>query len=367
MRSRIMEMARRFVGIDVGKREYTLAIIGKNGRMRIHEGKTSIAGRQALYRRLEKTDKVALEAGNLAFIMAREIQERVGSEVRVLNSAKLPFIRDTPTKTDKEDAMKPAHLVEERRDEKLPIVPLPSEQEMALRKLPANYGREVRNRTRRINTLHTLFVHQGHTTIVKKELATVKERGEAIKVLSGQEREEAEWILKYLELHEARLKELKEKIRGEAKQDEDMKRLQTIAGVGPVVAYAYMAHVGDGSRFTKGAQVSNYLGFVPQLDYSGTIERQGHISKRGNGYLRELLVQAAWTTVRSQYGGTLRERYRYKTITKGMGKKKTIVGIVRRLAEVMYSILRSKTEYEPRPWKGTQNDSAYLAEQALRV
>jgi len=66
--------------------------------MTIHHGKTSIQGRQALYRLLEQTDKIALEAGNLAFIMAREITERAGSEVRVLNSAKLPFIWDAPTK-----------------------------------------------------------------------------------------------------------------------------------------------------------------------------------------------------------------------------------------------------------------------------
>ena len=110
---------RRFVGIDLGKREYTMAVIGTNGKMKIHQGKTSIQGRQALYRLLEKSDKVALEAGNLAFIMAREIMERAGSEARVLNSAKLPFIWDAPTKTDKEDAMKLAHLVEERKDEKL--------------------------------------------------------------------------------------------------------------------------------------------------------------------------------------------------------------------------------------------------------
>jgi hypothetical protein len=94
---------RRYVGIDLGKREYTMAIIGKNGKMKLHQGKTSIAGRQALYGKLEKGDKVALEAGNLAFIMAREIMERVGSEVRVLNAAKLPFIWDSPTKTDKSD------------------------------------------------------------------------------------------------------------------------------------------------------------------------------------------------------------------------------------------------------------------------
>jgi hypothetical protein len=87
----------RYVGIDLGKREYTMAIIGRNGKMSIHHGKTSIQGRVALYKKLEQTDKVALEAGNLAFIMAREIMERTGSEVRVLNSAKLPFIWDATT------------------------------------------------------------------------------------------------------------------------------------------------------------------------------------------------------------------------------------------------------------------------------
>jgi len=196
------ETKRRYVGIDLGKREYTMAVIGKNGKMTIHHGKTSDQGRQALYRQLEKTDKVALEAGNLAFIMAREIMERAGSEVLVLNSAKLPFIWDAPTKTDKEDAMKLAHLVEERKDEKLPIVPLPSEREMERRKIIASYGREMRNRTRLVNTLHAIFVHQGHTTVVKKNLATAERRRQAIQALTGHEREEAEWILKYLELHD---------------------------------------------------------------------------------------------------------------------------------------------------------------------
>ena len=95
------EEKRRYVGIDLGKREYTMAVIGRNGKMTIHHGKTCIHGRQALYCLLEPTDKIALEAGNLAFIMAREVMEKIGCEVRVLNSAKLPFIWDAPTKTDK--------------------------------------------------------------------------------------------------------------------------------------------------------------------------------------------------------------------------------------------------------------------------
>jgi transposase len=358
------EEKRRYVGIDLGKREYTMAIIDLKGKMKIHTGKTSIQGRQSLYKQLERTDKIALEAGNLAFIMAREIQERVGSEVRVLNSAKLPFIWDAPTKTDKEDAMKLAHLVEERRDEKLPIVPLPSEKEMERRKILADHGREMKHRTRYLNTLHAIFVHQGYTTIKRKDIATSEKRKEALELLSSIEREEADWLLKYLDLHEQRIKELKEKIQKESQEDEDMKLLQTIPGVGAVVSFAFVSHVGDGSRFSKGAQVSNYIGFVPRLDYSGTIQRHGHITKRGNGYLRGLIVQAAWTMVRAKKGGALNTRYKYYML-QGASKKKTIVSIARKMTELMYSVLRNKTAFEPRLWSGPKNEIPILTGKAL--
>jgi len=54
-------------------------------------------------------------------------------------------------------------------------------------------------------------------------------------------------------MHERRIKELKAGMQREAKEGEGMKVLQTIPGVGPVVAYALTAHVGDGSRFSKRA------------------------------------------------------------------------------------------------------------------
>jgi len=186
------EEKRRYVGIDLGKCEYTTAIIGLNGRIAIHNGTTMEKGWAALYRLLGKSDKVALEAGNLAFKMAREITQRVGCEARVLNPSKLPMIWNAPTKTDKEDAMKLAHLVEERRDEKLPTVPLPSEREMEWRELISNYKREVKWRVRVINTLHSLFWNQGHTRIAKKDLATAAKAREATRLLAWQMREDAE-------------------------------------------------------------------------------------------------------------------------------------------------------------------------------
>ena len=347
---------RRFVGIDLGKRDWTMAVIGE--KMKDYHGKTSAYGRQALLRLLKQSDKVALEAGNLSFVLAYEIQERVGCEVRVLNAGKLPFIWDAPTKTDKEDARKLAMLIEERRDEKLPIVSLPSKKEIERRKLIASYSREVKGRTRLLNLLHAMFVHQGHTTVVKKDLSTAQKRQEVVELLTGQEKDEAEWLLKHLELYEQRKKQLKERINEEARTDENMKNLQTIPGVGPVVAYAFVAHIGDGIRFTKAAAVSNYIGFVPKLYYSGTIQRQGHITKRGNAYLRGLLVQAAWSMVRCNKYSSLRERYICLTTLYGNNKKKTIVSIARRLTELMYSVLRDKTEFEERIWIGRKK---YLA------
>ena len=53
--------------------------------------------------------------------------------------------------------------------------------------------------------------------------------------------------------------------------------------------------------------------------------------------------------VRSKRGGAVRERYLYKTAVKGLGKKKTVVAAGRRMAELMYSVLRNKSVYEPRP------------------
>jgi len=73
-------------------------------------------------------------------------------------------------------------------------------------------------------------VHQGHTTIVKKDIATAERRQEVVKAFTCLELQEAQWILQYLELHERRLKELKVNIQKEAQEDEGMKVLQTIPG-----------------------------------------------------------------------------------------------------------------------------------------
>jgi transposase len=213
------------------------------------------AGRQALYRKLKGTDKAALKAGSLAFLMAGELEAAAGCRVYVLNPHHLAVICRPMKKTDKEDALKLARLLEDIREERLPAVPVPGGREMKRRKLTAAYRREQGSRNRAVNRLHALLVSRGITAAVKKDLAKAAGRTEMAKVLDGLEREEADCLADYLGLYEKRLAALEGQIDEEAAAD----------------------------RFENGGQVSNYSGLVPKVYMSGDTVRYGRITKRGTG------------------------------------------------------------------------------------
>jgi transposase len=295
----------------------------------------------------------------MAFIMAKEM-ESVGCSVYVLNPRKLAVIYASMKKTDKEDSLKLAHILEDCKEERLPTVPVPSDKEMLRRKLLAGYRRAQQSRNRDINRLHGLFVSQGITTKVRKDLAEAEQREEAVKELAGLEREEADYLLKCLDLHDERIEALERQMKEEAADDEQIERLQEVPGVGQKVAFAFAAHIGA-DRFESARQVSNYLGLVPRVYMSGETVRYGRITKRGNSYLRALLVQAAWALVRAKAGGKLKKRYEYMTKEQSISKKKSIVAIARRIAELLYVLMRDGTNYEVRAFKKSSQEIESLA------
>jgi transposase len=124
--------AGRFVGIDLGKRTHNEAFVSKSGKVEFSNGGTSAEGRQALYKKLRAEDTVALEAGNLAFIMAKEMEKAAGCKVLVLNPGNLAVIYRSMKKTDKEDSLKLAHLVQYMPEEQLPVVPVPGDRKMEM-------------------------------------------------------------------------------------------------------------------------------------------------------------------------------------------------------------------------------------------
>lgn len=340
---------KRFVGIDLGKRTYEMKIIGINGKVTGTNGQTTPSGRKLLYRKLLATDRVAIEVCSLGMVMAKEIQKEVGCEVVLLNPSQLVLIYRSLKKNDKEDALKLARLVQKYTNEELPKVELPTEHEENLRQILTEIRQLKNDRTKEINRLHAIFVECGITEIKKKDLATIDNRIKCIKMLKGIALAQAERILKKLELVETQIEEVEELLDKEIDGDKNIEKLTEIPGVGKQLASAYVAFIGDGSRFPNASTIGAATGLVPRLDMSSTVCRMGHITKCGNKNLRTLLILAAWSHVRSRDGGALKDKFLYMTRFQSKGKKIAIVAIARKLAELMYILLKNDTSYEKRP------------------
>ena len=340
---------KRFVGIDLGKRTYEMKIIGINGKVTGTNGQTNPSGRKLLYRKLLATDRVAIEVCSLGMVMAKEIQKEVGCEVVLLNPSQLVLIYRSLKKNDKEDALKLARLVQKYKNEELPKVELPTEHEENLRQILTEIRQLKNDRTKEINRLHAIFVECGITEIKKKDLATIDNRIKCIKMLKGIALAQAERILKKLELVETQIEEVEELLDKEIDGDKNIEKLTEIPGVGKQLASAYVAFIGDGSRFPNASTIGAATGLVPRLDMSSTVCRIGHITKCGNKNLRTLLILAAWSHVRSRDGGALKDKFLYMIRFQSKGKKIAIVAIARKLAELMYILLKNDTSYEKRP------------------
>ena len=354
---------KRFVGIDLGKRTYEMKIIGRNGKVTGTNGQTNPSGRKTLYRKLLATDRVAIEVCSLGMVMAKEIQKEVGCEVVLLNPSQLALIYRSLKKNDKEDALKLARLVQKYTNEELPKVELPTEHEENLRQILTEIRQLKNDRTKEINRLHAIFVECGITEIKKKDLATIDNRNKCIKMLKGISLAQAGRILKRLELIETQIEEVEELLDKEIDGDKNLEKLTEIPGVGKQLASAYVAFIGDGSRFPNASTIGATTGLVPRLDMSSTVCRMGHITKCGNKNLRTLLILAAWSHVRSKDGGALKDKFLYMTQFQSKGKKIAIVAVARKLAELMYILLKNNISYEKRP----SPTISQLVDEALRI
>jgi transposase len=194
----------RYIGIDLGKHTYSMAIID-GGKVRYSSGKTDTDSRSMLYKKLYATDRVALEAGNLAFTMALEMKSAAGCEVTVLNPGNLAVIYASMKKTDKEDSLKLARLIEYMPVDRLPVVEIPSTEQQHRREMVTEQGQARRERARLINELHTLFLKVGITTVVRKDLATAGAREETIKVWTASLLKRAKHLCALLQLFDSEM------------------------------------------------------------------------------------------------------------------------------------------------------------------
>ena len=132
-----------------------------------------------------------------------------------------------------------------------------------------------------------------------------------------------------------------------SRANEACRRLETIPGFGPIVAGVFYSRVGDGSAYRRGREVSAAVGLVPGQHSSGGKERLLGISKRGDRYLRSLLVHGARAVVsRAEGKDDCLSRW-INRIRAERGFNKAVVALANKLARIGWAVLRHKTVYQP--------------------
>lgn len=141
------------------------------------------------------------------------------------------------------------------------------------------------------------------------------------------------------------LKALEKDFAAMAETDPVCCRLMTIPGVGPLVSIRFVSTVDDLARFPSPHALESYLGLTPGENSSSERKRITGITKAGNTRTRWILVQAAWTILRSRQGDPMAQ-WASKIAAK-KGKKTAVVALARKLAGIMFAIWRDASEYNP--------------------
>lgn len=141
-----------------------------------------------------------------------------------------------------------------------------------------------------------------------------------------------------------RIAELSTRIHADAKASEAAKRLQTIPGVGPITASAFVASLPDITDFKCGRDLSAWIGLTPKPHSSGGKERLGRISKMGNRYLRRLLFLGALSQVSARRRGQPGDDWLWAIIQRKKPKQAAIA-LANRMARTIYALLKNGTEF----------------------
>ena len=271
---------------------------------------------------------------------------KAGFEVRIIPPIHVkPFVRGN--KNDRNDAF--AITEAAVRPHMHFVNPRTVEQSTMMMWLKARRGR-IEQRTALTNQIRGflnefhIVVGQGAATL-RKALGSILEDAQNELTFSARELINELW-LQWQCLDNFIDKATKE-IERNARENSDCKLLMGIDGVGHIISAAVVAYAGDGKDYKNGRQFAANLGLTPREHSSGGKHNLGAITKRGNRYLRSLLVQGAWSVIKHAKKKTDRLSRWALTIIERRGKHKAALAVANKLARISWAVLYHKTSYQP--------------------
>ncbi len=331
------------IGLDIAKHVFQLIACDVRGK--VVKKKRLRRGQVLRYFAQLPRVLIGIEGCASAHYWGRELSAQ-GHEVALLPARYVKgYVRGN--KNDYNDALAIAEAVRCSEMRRIPIKTAAQQDVQALHRLREG---QIKGRTAHANRVRGLLAEYG--IIVPQGLASLRRRIPEIledgdNGLSPMFRELLAQSWDQLHALDEQIVEYDRRVRAHSRADEHCRRLQTVPGYGPIVASVFAAYVGDGRGYRRGRDVSASVGLVPGQYGTGGKTVLLSISKRGDRYVRCLLVHGARSVVRaavhkddplSRWINQLRER---------RGVNKATVALANKMARIGWAVIRTQRDYQP--------------------
>jgi len=325
------------LGIDIAKNIFQLHGVDSSGK-RILKQRVERDKLSAYVANLQMST-IVMESCGGANYWARVFQ-RQGHSVKLISPQFVkPFV-----KTNKNDANDAEAIVEAASRPSMHFVPIKQVEQQDIQSLHRVRSRLVKNRTALINEIRGLNLEYGiaipqGALKVKSHLRSIIDDTENELTVSSRELMQ-ELYDELVEL-EGRLKKLENKIKLICKENDQCQRLLSIPGIGELTATAIVAAVPNANEFKNGRHMAAWLGLVPRQSSSGNKQVLLGISKRGDRYLRTLLIHGARAALcrckntDNKYGEWLISK------RESLSLNKAAVALANKNARIIWSLLKT--------------------------
>lgn len=335
------------VGVDLSKRVYQVHAVDRSGRV-------VVARPMPLQRffdwcaQLPAGCIVAMETCGGAHHVARRLR-LLGLDARLVAGHFVTPYR-MAGKSGKNDANDAAAICEAAGRPHMRFVPVKTAEQqgqLAVHRLREGFKAE---RTALINRIRGLLAEFGLVfpqgpQALRGVLADVVE--DAANELPGA----ARLALQRAHLHwidiELQIAWCDERIASHVRTDERAKKASALLGVGPTTASAVVASVGDFKQFANARQFGAWLGLVPSQNSTGGKASLGRITKRGDDYLRTLLIQGAKSAVMTAGRRSDRISQWLLQLKERAGWQKAVVALANKNARILWAVLTRDASFDP--------------------
>lgn len=288
---------------------------------------------------------IGLEACGGAHYWARELSAQ-GHTVRLMSPQHVkPYVKGN--KNDVNDA---AGICEAVSRPSMKFVGAKTQGQQDILMLHRVRSQKVKNRTALVNQIRGLLAEYG--IVLTKKIEPL--RKELVDLLTESSQKSLSEVARrnFYELYEDllliddQIERVEKELKLLSKHDENCQRLLTLPGVGWITASALVAHIGDINQFKNGRELAAYFGLVPRQNSSGGKNMLLGISKRGDAYIRTLLIHGARTVLRYAEGKEDNDSEWLTQVAERRGKNKGAVAQANKTARKVWALLKHKTVYQ---------------------